>query len=335
MKKTIILFVLLLAASFSVSAQIGMYEALEAHGEGAKYQEYWSVGKSEETGKYHIDGKRYVLTAEIKRLPSGVPVGFSLIKVEDGKSWRGADVMTDYERAIGYPHIVTRHKYNKDGYAVVGDYIFSLDGISEDGLSFDRIDAIYIKIGGEEKAEEEPKEKKKMSLKEKMKAAKEKVKAAAMVSYGPEHQKACDTDLGKLVSDYLKEMKAKQDANPATAKQKAEIKEIEFARKNKDADLKAYNDSIRATPEYKKLKEHQKRMAEMEKGSAGEKVTIVNGTSSPIRVDSFNITPGSSRTFDCDFDIYLMKTDKAKNEVVRSRKLSSARTNCGRTITVN
>ena len=331
------LFVLAIIASFTVSAQMNMYEALEAHGDGVKYQEYYNVSKADEAGKYVIQGKRFVVTSEIRRLPSGTPVGFSLTNVEDGKPWRGAYVISDYQRGIGYPHILIRDRRDKEAYAVIGDYIFKLSKVSKDGTSFERISAIFIKIGGEaeETAEEEPKKKKKMSLKERIKAAKNKLTAATTVSYGPEHKKASNTDLGKLVSDYLKEMKAKQDAKPVTAKQKAGIKEIEFARTNKDADLKAYNDSIRASPEYKKLKAHQKRMAEMDKNSGGEKVTIYNGSSSKIGVGHDTISPGARKTYDCAFDVWLMRSDKSRNEYVRVRKLSSARSNCGQTITVN
>ena len=154
MKKTIIVFVLAILASLTASAQVGMYEALEAHGEDAQYQEYWSVVKGDKEGTQTIGGKRYVLTAKIKKLASGTPVGFELTKVEDGKRWRGANVISDYERGIGFPHIVTRHKYDRDGYAVIGDYIFLLDGVSKDGASFSSISAIYIKLDGAEKTEE-------------------------------------------------------------------------------------------------------------------------------------------------------------------------------------
>jgi hypothetical protein len=334
MKKTIILLAFALITNFSVSAQKSLYEALEAHGEGAQYQEYWSVSKSETAGKYKIDGKRYVVTSEIKKLPSGTPVGFSLTKVEDGKRWRGANVISDYERGIGYPHIVTRHKYEKNGYVVIGDYILELNKVSEDGTSFSSISAIFIKIGGEAKeATEEPKEKKKMSFKEKMKAAKDKIKAATMVSYGPEHKKASDTDLEKLVSDYLKEMKAKQDANPANAKQKSEMAEIEFARKNKDASIKAYNDSIKATPEYKKMIAHRKWMegnVNLEvKNSSGHTYWIGSSKNAFIVTE---VSAGRSSTMNCTSNLYYYSSEtKGSPGTLFYNKNSS----CGGSVTLN
>jgi hypothetical protein len=293
-----------------------------------------SVCKSETAGKYKIDGKRYIVTAKIEKLPSGTPVGFSLTKVEDGKRWRGSNVVSDYERGIGYPHIVTRHKYDKDGYVVIGDYIIELDKISEDGTSFKYISAIFIKLGGEatEKTEEEPKEKKKMSLKEKMKAAKDKIKAATTLSYGPEHKKACDTDLEKLVSDYLKAMKTKQNAGP-TAKQKGEMKEIEYARKNKDADIKAYNDSIKATPEYKKMKAHQKWM----EGNVNVKVINKSGHTYFIgsSAEAFivrEVSAGSSTTMTCTGNLYYYASESKGSKGTLFYNANGA---CGGSVTLN
>ncbi|MFT5916172.1 MAG: hypothetical protein ACI81T_002676 [Bacteroidia bacterium] len=247
MKKTIILFVFVLLTNFSLSAQKSLYEALEAHEEGTKFQEYWSVSEnSNKEGESFTDGKRYVVTIKMEKLPSGTPCGFSLIKEEKKSSAGGADVLGDYNRHISYPVKAIRHGYTGKGYVAIGDYIFGLDGISKDGVSFKRISSIFIKIGGEKS---EGGVKKKLSLKEKLKAAKEKLTYA----YGPEHKKACQTDLKKLIGDYLTEMKSKEDAHTLTAKEKATIAEVKFARENKDASIKAYNDSIKATPEYQKM----------------------------------------------------------------------------------
>lgn len=104
-------------------------------------------------------------------------------------------------------------------------------------------------------------------------------------------------------------MKSKQ-ATALTAKDKADIARIKRTREAGDEEIKRYNDSIRATPEYAKLKAHQARMAQMDKNDVKNEVTVYNKTGKDIyfvKESSRNLTKissGSSVKLDCSKDYY-------------------------------
>lgn len=262
MKKiTTILVVMFI--SFSSYAQTSFFEALQAHDKDARFQEYWSVSKGDKEGSTNISGKRYWVGLEIETLPSGESVGFKLINEEDGKTWDSETALSDYGRLIGFPNVSSiYHSYKKEGFVAIDDYIFKISGISKDGSTFKNIERIYIKEN-KELANSSDNEDSKPEKKKKFGAMMGKVAKASVGigsetgGSGPEYKKAISIDMYALVTKYLKDMNAKQNAYSLTASDKQSIQAIENARDSKDAYFKAQNDSIKATPEYQKMMEQQ------------------------------------------------------------------------------
>jgi hypothetical protein len=234
----------------------------------------------------------------------------------------------------GYPYeAILVHKYSKDGYVSIGDYIFFISGISKDGTSFTSIDDAYIKVS---KQKETSSKKKKLSFKDIANAVKDNYTGSETPeNYGPAHQKLQSENLDKLITDYLVAMKAKQDARTS-----AELKgdeHLKAAQGQGAADLKAYNDSIKATPEYAKLKAHQARMKEMENGTNKQSVTIYNKTGKDIYIyqdgarNGTRINVNSSAKVDCSSN-YTYKFDSNSGD--SGSTCYSANTRCNSSITV-
>ena len=209
-----------------------------------------------------------------------------------------------------------------------------LTGISIYETLFKYIDDVFIKIGAEEATKVEGGKKKKMSFRDKLKALKNATNGT--VNYGPAHKKLESLNLDKLITDYLVEMKAKQNAR--TAKQNQSYKNIISARARGEEDIKKYNDSIRATPAHKKMKAHQARMKQMDNNNAKKTVTINNKTGKDIYIykegfrNGTRINSNSSTKVDCSFN-YTYKLDANSNGT--GARCYSANTGCERSVTVN
>ncbi|WP_452232301.1 hypothetical protein [Lacinutrix sp. MEBiC02595] len=330
MKKTILAFALLLVATIT-QAQNSLFTNISTTDQ---YQEYWTVYDESGDGVYTATDKRFPVSFQTEYLATGEGYKIEVVIEEEGNN-KGVvqhryNAVDNYYLASGYPfESVLKHKYKKDGFVSIGDYVLLLAGISDDNTSFKGIEKIYIKKGTATPSKEaekvqEPK-KKKMSFKEKMKALKSK---AGGISSGNSGIKI--KDLRKNITDYLVAMKAKQDAR-TSAELKGD-KNIIAARDRGDADLKKYNDSIKATPEYKRtMAFHKKR--------AGEKVTIRNETGRIIYV----FEKGDDRTFsgtelwdngstdkECDGDYSYSFSKKGSGT-----QCYTANTACGSQVIVN
>jgi hypothetical protein len=357
MKKTIIVFVLAILASLTASAQLAMFEGLEAHGKDAKYIRFDKIIEADDhksSGKYKLDiyGTSIdTVTAHIEAKFVSNKSGFD-INTSKG-SVGGATLTGDYIDPIGYPVVLLRHSKERDAVVVIGEYIFRLTGVSKDGTSYKYISRVYMKLDSEEeakkyaeegaKAKDEPKKKKKMSLAQRMKASREKMllkmagamgggSASSLVS-SPEYKRASALDMRKMITDYLTKMHAKQAANPQTAKFNALMKEITAYRDKDAADIKAYNDSIKATPEYKKMKAHQKWMENE------INVEVKNNSSHTYWVGSSKeafiiteISAGQSRTMNCTENLYYYSSNTKGS---KGTLFHSAKSGCGGSVTLN
>ncbi|WP_452230008.1 hypothetical protein [Lacinutrix sp. MEBiC02404] len=327
MKKTILAVALLLVAIIT-QAQNSLFTNISTTDQ---YQEYWTVYDENGDGVYTVTDKRFPVSFQTEYLATGEGYKIEVVIEEEGNNKGNVqhryNAIDNYYLASGYPYeTILKHKYKKDGFVSIGDYVILLAGISDDNTSFEGIDKIYIKEGAgtaskTTEGEEEPKKKKKSFL--------DKVKAKANnVSSGYKVIKI--EDLNVMITDYLVAMKAKQDAR-TSAELKGD-KNIIAARDRGEADLKKYNDSIKATPEYKRtMAFHKKR--------AGEKVTIRNETGRIIYV----FEKGDDRTFsgtelwdngstdkECDGDYSYSFSKKGSGT-----QCYTANTACGSQVIVN
>lgn len=343
--KTLQLLICLLLTQVIV-AQETFFQTLEKNGEDAIYQEYYSVSKDDK-GKQKINGKRYEVTVKPIRY-KGMKVGFNMVKVEDGKNFAEFNPTKDsYKELVGYPntsHLI--HTYKSSGFVAIGDYIFELTRITDDGLSFSGIDAIYIKKGSAGKKEEEKGEKKKKKGKFFKKLGKAALKVATngrvsnVKTASPEAKKAMSIDLNQMVKDYLKQMKTKQESYELTSQDHADITMLRQSAIDHKAYVKRYNDSVYNTPEYQRIRENNRRA-----NNAGKRnnVTLINNTGQDLLIinsetNTSTMSLGSvSKTWMCSRNAYIGRK-VSDGSVIRYkiiRKVYSANSKCGGTVTIN
>ncbi|OUS02839.1 hypothetical protein A9Q86_01965 [Flavobacteriales bacterium 33_180_T64] len=302
-----------------------------------QYQEYWRAWDAEGDGTYEIGNKRYVVKFVLKYLPTGEGYSYAAI-VDEGndkdKSVENGNAVDGYNLCTGYPHeSVMTHKYDKDGIVAIDDYVFILRGVSKDGTSFEGIDKVFIKKAtGSSKSNSG--KKKKMSFKERFKALKNNAKGVK--DYGEAHKTLQSKNLDKLITEYLVAMKVKQ--NGRSAAEKKGDKNITAAKNRGDEEIKRYNDSIKATPKYQKMKAHQRRMKQMDNNNSKQSVTIYNKTGKDIYIykdgsrNGTRINVNSSAKVDCSSN-YTYKFDS--NSGGSGSSCYNANTGCDRSVTIN
>ncbi len=356
MKKIMIAAVLLVSAI--TTAQNSLFKNISTTDQ---YTGYTSVVDTDNDGVYVIANRQFVVKFELKTLPTGE--GYSVSAIVDKGDKKGKtstiDVVAGNYTCKGYPYeSIIKAKYNKDGIIAIGDYVFFLKGVSDDGTSYTSVDEVYIKEGassGNNTGEKKKKKKKKFSFKDKLK----KLKSGGLVikaNYGSEHKDLQSQNIRKLITDYLVAMKAKQGARTAKEKQsdknitkssdaialKAKnAKAAEKAKRDAEwADAKRYNDSVKATPEWQDL---QRRKAQNEanyqasKSSKSNTVTISNRTGRDIYVykkgsrNGTRINVNSSSKFDCTVS-YTYKYDS--NASGSGSQCYNANTGCNASVTL-
>ncbi len=317
MKKLIVSVIALVALAQGLNAQESFFEAIEKL-EGQDFQDYHSSSKIEgKDGHYRPGGENTLLTFKIERLASGRP--YNLIAT-DKTSGRGASICDqlgywsiDHQT---YPAYVT-HNYTGDVYLFFNGMLLEIKGLSDDGLSFKDIGTITAIVKEvEESTESEEAPKKKMSMKEKLAAAKAKMSASGA---SPMKKEIMDMNLDELVTEYLAQMKAKQKSADA-------------------AQEVTYVAEMKATAEMR-LAERQKVSQELsQKMSERDSYTIVNETGSELTFVSFGgvphcvLQPGESKEFDCHTDMY--SPVPKGNSYEAGELIYNAEDNCNKTIVV-
>ncbi|WP_299761192.1 hypothetical protein [uncultured Dokdonia sp.] len=327
MKNILALFVFF-AFVINTQAQQSFFEALAANGENAVYEGFGG-GRSRPTIK-----------VSIQRIAGGIPVGFTGEPVTEDWGSIGQTELSDYGRMDHYPLAMNmKHTYTNDGYVVIDNVIFAVDNIPNDGLpKFENVTVIYLlkKEGQSNQDKTKKGKKKKGGLLSKMK------KKLGNTGQNSVQKYIKSVNIEQLFTDYVTAMKAKQDAYTLTSKDKMNIAAIKAARNAGDEEIKKYNDSIRKTPEYKKLKEHQARMERMESNNI---VTLKNNTGSIIYVGTSGsrnrgtkINPGDTARWDCTTDGYLQSetvSGGSYNYSSTNRLVYSSNAGCGSTVSIN
>lgn len=334
--KQVYLLITLLLLPFTIQAQQNFFEALENNGDGATYRGFGAlVAKGD--GTYNFKTDYLPVKIELERTPSGIPVGFEARFIsEDKRAFRETE-LSDYGTIDNYIHPISiKHRYTKEGYVVIDDLLFRLDKIYDGSFpSIENVASVYV-LEKDRKATtttEAPK-KKKGGFLSRMKA---KIKTAKISSAAsnPTYKYLTSLNLDKKFNDYIAAMKLKQ-AIPLTAKDNAKIADIKRAKTMEEEEIKRYNDSIRATPEYKRLKEHQARMKAMDEVNALTTVTIINRTGKDIYVfeegssNASKITNSSSLKVPCTKNYYYNFNPNSSNK----SSCYSANSACNYSITI-
>lgn len=336
MKKTILAVMVLFTVTI-VQAQNNFYETIEANGETAIYEGF-TGGSYNGDGTFDFARRKPSVKLTVDKLPTGQYVGFKATPVSERYGGFSETEISDYGKVDNYPNVMTiKHDYTDDGYMMVDDLLFVVDNISDNGVpKIENVTAIYVMVKDRTSTNEQTgkKKKKKGGFMSRMKA-----KVASASGGGtrtPTYKYIKTVNIVKKFNDYVTAMKAKQ-AKPLTTKDKADIAKIKRAREAGDEEIKHYNDSIKATPEYQKMKAHQKRMEQMDNNTAKKSVTIHNRTRKDIYIykegsrNGTRINVNSSIKVNCSFN-YTYKYDS--NSGGTGSACYNANTGCGKSVTI-
>lgn len=348
MKKLIL--ALLVLVTTGATAQKSLFDNISA----TNQYDYYSQISVDKNGAYLIND-RGTATFDIKKLATGEGYYIEAFAIKDGKQdfrIKRASVIENYDRCKGYPYeSYTRHKYEKDGFVAIGDYVFYITDITEDGTSFKNIRYVFIKSSEASKTasgETKPEKKNKFSFKDLANAVKDNYTGSTSVQdFGPAHKELSSKNVKQFIIDYLVAMKAKQDGR-STAQKQGDAR-IEKARTDYDNGITAFNDSTKATPEYQDL---QRRIAQNEANyQAAQKadvVTLKNNSGSVIFVGKQDsdlttnkgteISAGGTASWDCHYDAYIQRHSMKGGTNIyttTSTKVYSKNTGCGNTVNVN
>lgn len=315
-----------------------------------QYQRFFSVQDDDGDGIYKIQDRDLIVKFNVEALATGE--GYRIESIIDAGNSKGdvlkkMDAVNGYATCAGYPYeSFIRHRPTKQAFIAIGDYIFLLYKMSESGVSYGGISQVFIKVDKNKNETtntgKKKKTKKKGSFMSKLRALKN--ASSNNPTYGKAHEALQSKNLDKLITDYLVAMKAKQDARTATEKRKDN--NIKIAKNRGEEDIKRYNDSVKATPEYKDLQRRKKLNEDnYQAAKAQNYVTLKNNTSGTIYVAKSNssnrgteIRSGSTATWNCDQDAYVQKSTKSGGSIAYSStniKVYSANSGCGNTVGIN
>ena len=324
MKKLIVLIIVFLVFCQGAQTQESFHEGLKKF-QGKEFQAYHSANAIEgQEGHYRPGGENIIVTFKVDRLISGRPHSITVINKADGRGVKLRDQLGDWSTDHQTYPSYYRHRYTTgDGLVFINGLLIELKGLSKDGLSFDRVGKIYAVMKEIEKAPEKETSKKKMSMKEKIAAAKAKL---ATSGASPMKKEIMDMNLNEVITKYLADMKTKQ----ATADATQEAKYVTEMKKAAEMGLAARQAQSR---------ELSKKIAAKNAaaGDSPSEYTIVNKTGSMLDVwtngNVYHIQPGSSQALSCTTDAYYPIVVGTMNK--QGSLMYDGDDNCGKTVTVN
>ncbi len=255
-----ILFIILSLIILKGFTQENLFKSIENLGLNTTYKVY-SIYKSGEG--YELEARSFKLQFDIVNNKFDKPAGLNAKMVGEDKTYITYNNENDILDHYSNPAYIRTNRGFNETYLVVDSVIYCLWSMEEDASSFE-LKSIYLPIFKKEKSD------KKMSLKEKMAAAKNAVKDASgeMKYLGQLKKKNHE----KMIKDYIASMKKVQPIY--TSQEQKELAELKADIERGNAEIKAKNDAYWASEEGQAMR---KRMNEDSKQSnAVGKCTIVN-----------------------------------------------------------
>jgi len=327
MKKTLLFLFL---STFSMSfGQTDLFTALQSFGADTEYKVYRMTKYGDE---YELDSWDEKIKFEIINNKFNKPAGLRGVYAKSGKIVVHDNLEYKVVDHYSKPAYLRERINFKETHLVVDSIVYMLWNLEEDGSSFS-IKRIYLPQLNASKKEEG----KKLSMKEKMAAAKNSLKGAkAEMDYLAAIKKM---DHVQKIKDYIAAMKASQP--PYTAQEKKEMAEIAEDWKNFNEEGQKKNAEYWASEEgQRKLKEWNK-----DKGNDGSNstCTIINDLSaeqqskhndvrlafSGYNLAASSLSKGQTMEVDCDdVKVYV----GVYNSTEQKRFLFNTSGMCGQTI---
>ncbi len=321
MKRVILSAIVLIATISATQAQGSFYEGLAKYA-GEEFQVYLTAHEIEGKEGHYQPGKEFYKTSyTVVRMESGLAYDVTYLN-EKGRDYTlGSQIGDYYVDHQTYPSLL-RHKYTGDGYVFIDDMLIALNDISKDGSTFEsigRISAVVKEVVPEATKEDEPK--KKLTMKEKIAAAKEKMSSAGV---SPRVKGMMNLNLNEVITTYLADMKKKQ-AGADAAQEAKYIAEI----KNADAAFLAKRQS-----QSRELADKMVARDAAANGESGSNYTIKNNSNASVKLitdsgSTSTLNAGSSTTFLCQTDVFYCIGTSDKGGLIANGDDS-----CGQTITL-
>ena len=330
MKKIYLLVILFFVVTFT-QAQKNLYETIQANGKTTVYEEFGKM-KENKDGTYSFnDAPGTKINIEIVKLASGVPIGFKTTKAGTNKKHVLVTEMSDFYRVDDYPNVMSiKGKRSDDGYIMVDDILFRVNNINSDSFNIVRIFA-EIKKGSQT-----PKKKKggfMSRMKNKMKAE----RGIKTIAKTPTLKYVKSLKLREILSDYMKAMRAKQKT-PKTSKDKADIAKIIKARKAKNDRIRRFNDSVKATPAYAKIRQNERNYQAAQKRNNVKLRNTSNRTIYVGKSGSNNpgtkVNAGGTANWDCSRSAYIQTISSSGAYKSTTRLVYRKDSGCGSTVTI-
>lgn len=318
MKKLVLSIIAIAAFGFGVNAQVkGQLDVLRELGEGMEFKEYYSIYEGDD-GKWKGTAYKAISILKFEYNMHNKLSAFSMIDKETGEK--------SIYKSYGYmlpnhytePSIFHIAGPNK-GFLYVDGLFYSLEYV-KDPNAVTKINIEFILIP-EKKKEEDTGEKKKLTMKEKIAAA----KAMMTETESTTPKEIADKDHIAIIEKYLADMKPIQEKATASfsPEVKQEIADIEKADEEFEQKLKDQNQAYSA------------RLNAQKGGGSASNYTIENTSSSSIQIitdsgSTTTLSAGSKTTYICSTDVYYCVGGNSKGALITDGEDA-----CGQTISIN
>lgn len=332
MKEIYFLVILFFAITF-VQAQKNLYETIEANGKTMVYEEFGRM-KANQDGTYSFnDAPGTKINIEVVKLASGVPIGFKTTKAGTNEKHLSITEMSDFYRVDSYPNVLSiKGKRSHDGYIMVDDILFRVKNINSDSF---RIVRIFAKVKKESKSTQ--KKKKKGGFMSRMKNKMKVERGIKAIANTPTLKYVKSLKLREILSDYIKAMRAKQKV-PKASKDKADIAKIIKARKAKNDEIRRYNDSVKATPAYARIRQNERNYQAAQKKNNVKLRNTSNRTIYVGRSGSYNpgtkVSAGGTANWDCSRSAYIQTVSSSGAYKSTTTLVYHKNSGCGSTVTI-
>ncbi len=238
----------------SVTAQKSFFETLDAHGVDAKYQGHGGVYTNSDGEQVlrtqNLDYHMFIERHKLDEKSSGVTVKRVNEKNVDTLLINNYNaVQLKAIKYEGFPNTsILYHSGYNQGYVAIDNAVYFVSGFSKDKTDFREIDAVLL-LDGSATEKDDSKKKKKGKLWKKLKDAALSATALTDPAITAEYKELMKNDPEQIVRDYLKAMKAKQNAYTMTAKDKNDLEMLYKAASDQAAYVKKYNKAYWASPE--------------------------------------------------------------------------------------
>lgn len=317
MKNLLLSIITIVAFGFGANAQVkGQLDILRELGEGTEFKEYYGIFKGDD-GKWKGTPYKAISILKFEYNMHEKLSAFSMIDKETGKK--------SIYKSYGYmlpnhytePSMFHIEGPNK-GFLYIDGLFYSLEGVKDpNAVSKIKIEFILIP---EKKKEEDTGKKKKLTMKERMAAAK-----AMMKETGPTVPKEiADKDHIAIITKYLADMKPIQEKATASfsSENKQEILDIE----------KAAADFLKLRQ--KQSREYAARLNAQKGNGTASNYTVKNTSSSSIQIitgsgSTTTLSAGGKTTYICSTDVYYCVGGNSKGSLIADGDQS-----CGKTISI-